>query len=90
MAYPGGIIENGREYYLLRSDPIMRIKKHIHLARSILFWQDVLVSLLWTGIIASLLFLIGVELETVFYFLPKTMIFIISFICVALITYCLF
>jgi len=68
----------------------MQIQKHIHHARSILFWQDLLVSLLYAGIFASLLFLIGIELETVFYFLPKTKIYIISFICVILITYCLF
>jgi len=49
----------------------MQIKKHIQNARSIRFWQDVILSLLWIGIIGSLLFLIGIELETVFYFLPE-------------------
>ena len=48
----------------------MKIKKHILITRSILFWQDGFMSLLWLGIIASLLFLIGIELETVFYFSP--------------------
>jgi len=50
----------------------MQMKKHILNARSILFWQEVFVSLLWMGIFGSLLFLIGIELEAVFYFLPKT------------------
>ena len=59
----------------------MQIKKHILNARSILFWQDVFVSLLWMGIFGSLLFLIGIELEAVFYFLPKTKINCFLIIC---------
>ena len=59
----------------------MQIKKHILNARSILFWQDVIVSLLWMGIFGSLLFLIGIELEAVFYFLPKTKINCLLIIC---------
>ena len=59
----------------------MQIKKHILNARSILFWQEVFVSLLWMGIFGSLLFLIGIELEAVFYFLPKTKINCLLIIC---------
>ena len=59
----------------------MQIKKHIQNARSIRFWQDVLISLLWIGIIGSLLFLIGIELETVFYFLPEIKVKILFLIC---------
>ena len=59
----------------------MQIKKHIHSARSILFWQDVLMSLLWMGMFLSFLFLFGIELETVFYFLPKIKISSLFIIC---------
>ena len=59
----------------------MQIKKHIQNARSIRFWQDVILSLLWIGIIGSLLFLIGIELETVFYFLPEIKVKILILIC---------
>jgi hypothetical protein len=49
----------------------MQIKAQIKQARNIVFLQDVGISLLWVGIIGSILFLIGIELESVFYFLPK-------------------
>ena len=50
----------------------MQIKNHLLSARSILFWQDVLMSLLWFGILGTIVFLFGIALETVFYFLPIT------------------
>ena len=59
----------------------MQIKKYIQNARSIQFWQDVILSLLWIGIISSLLFLIGIELETIFYFLPKIKVKVLILIC---------
>ena len=49
----------------------MQIKAQIKQARNIVFLQDVGISLLWVGIIGSILFLIGIELESVFYFLPN-------------------
>ena len=49
----------------------MQVEKHIIKARSFLFWQDVFICLFWVGIIGSFLFFIGIQLESVFYFLPQ-------------------
>ena len=49
----------------------MQVEKHIIKARSFLFWQDVSVCLFWVGIIGSFFFFIGIQLESVFYFLPQ-------------------
>lgn len=68
----------------------MHIKKHIENARAIVFWQDGLKSLLWFGILISILFLIGIELETIFYFLPKIKISILTLMGSCLILYSLF
>ena len=50
----------------------MQVEEHIIKTRSFLFWQDVFISLFWVGIIGSFIFLIGIQLESVFYFLPQT------------------
>ena len=50
----------------------MRVEEHIIKARSFLFWQDVFICLFWVGIIGSFFILIGIQLESVFYFLPQT------------------
>ena len=49
----------------------MRIEEHIIKARAFLFWQDVFICLFWVGIIGSFFFFIGIQLESVFYFLPQ-------------------
>ncbi|MBL51323.1 MAG: hypothetical protein CMG57_05135 [Candidatus Marinimicrobia bacterium] len=48
----------------------MQIKNHILTARSILFWQDFLASLICLTIWSSIIFLLFIELETIYYFLP--------------------
>jgi len=66
----------------------MQIKKHIQNARSIRFWQDVILSLLWIGIIGSLLFLIGIELKQFFtFFLKLRSKFLFSFVDYSVLMY---
>ena len=62
----------------------MKIKKQIIKARSILFWQDLFIYLLWTGIIIPLLIMILIELESIFYFLPDTKLNLIRIMSVSI------
>ena len=58
----------------------MKIKKEIIKARSILFWQDLFIYFLCTAIIMSLLIVVLIQLESIFYFLPNTKLNLIKII----------